>query len=77
VLLGVMLRRVVGVVLGMSRMTAGGMSMMRGGFVVALFMILSRLLMMLGGLFVMLSRLLVVRGSFVVRHGALLIDSRR
>jgi hypothetical protein len=60
VLLSVMLRGVIGIFSSVGSVAACGMRMMGGRFVVAIFMMLSGLVMMLCSLFVVLSRLLVV-----------------
>jgi hypothetical protein len=66
--LGVMLRCFVGVIFGMSGMTSSSVSVMRGGFVIIILMMLRSFGVMLGRLFVVLSSLLVVGRSFMVRH---------
>jgi hypothetical protein len=63
-----MLRCFVGVIFGMSGMTSGSVSMMRGGFVVIILMMLCSFGVMLGRLFVVFSGLLVVGRPLMVRH---------
>jgi len=58
--LGVMLRRMVGMILGMSGVASSNVSMMPGGFVVTTLVMLCSLGVMLGCLFVVFGGFLVV-----------------
>src|ERR1700752_2971715 len=66
--LGVMLRRMVGMILGMSGVASSNVSMMPGGFVVTTLVMLCSLGVMLGCLFVVFGGFLVVVRSLMVRH---------
>jgi hypothetical protein len=66
--LGVVLRCCVGVMFGMRSMTSGSVSMMRGGFMVIILMMLCSFGVMLGRVFVVLGGLLVVRCSLMILH---------
>jgi len=70
VLLDVGLRRMLGVVVSMMRVSSRRVGVMRRGFVVAGFMVPGGFRMMVSRARVMLGRLLVVFSSFV-RHGGL------
>lgn len=74
--LGVKLRRFVSVIFGVSRMTSSSVSMMRGGFVFSILMMLRSFGMMLGRVFVVFSGLLVVVRSLMMRHFNLHVSSR-
>lgn len=69
--LGVVLRCFIGVMFSMSGMTSGSVSMMRGGFVVIILMVLCSFDVMLGRMFVVLGSLLVVLRSLMIRHFSL------
>jgi hypothetical protein len=73
---GVKLRCFVGVIFGMSGMTSGSVSMMRGGFVLIILVMLCSFGVMLGRLVVVFSGLLVVVRSLMVRHFNLHFSSR-
>jgi hypothetical protein len=70
-----MLRCMVGMILGMSGMTSRRVSMMPGGFVVTILVMLCSLGVVLGCLFVVFGGFLVVVRSLMVRHVNLHVPS--